>query len=243
MRIGIIILSVFIFSGCFQAQYRLPHPKVEGLTQAQQMTLIQSRARKINSLTALVEVSIDTPDLSGTLQIICVYERPGRLHLSASKGVFLSDRAIFELTFTRSHFRFDQFDEDGNLDRFNGRLEDFPKDHPTMAGLFWVRESIFLPGSMLGGKSPEGAHIKLSLDKNTLAVRRAILTPPDELETQYKITYDDYRKFGKAPEEIYVPFLVTVTEPSEGFEMIGRVLQLEYNQPIDEEAFGVLEDA
>lgn len=207
-----------------------------------QLSLVRSRAREVRTLTALVEVALDTPRRSGTIEILSVYERPGRLFLSASRGFLLSERPLFELTFTRTHHRLDLFEEDEGIRRHEGRLEDFPLEHPDLSGLFWVREAMFLPGDLIGGKTRDGAEVELELDPETLAVLAATLRPPDGSSTIYRIQYDDYRRVGTSAESVILPHEVRVMDASGDFRMAGRVVRVEANEELPPDSFGILED-
>lgn len=249
-----IILAGFLLFGCKTATERDPFPLLGPLSAAERLALVEARAAAARTLAATVQVSMDSKELSGSFEVICLFEDPGRLHMSASKGLLFSSQPVFEVTFLPESYRLAFANDEGEMETAAGPLEDFPEQHPQMAELFWLREVMFRPGqinqgakkaafeppesasgratnpSRLRGLTREGARIEYEIDPATLRVEKAVLRPPDR-SAALEIAYSDYRRV----DQVFIPFRVEVRGPE--FHMLAAVGELEANQPVSREVF------
>ena len=62
---------------------------------------MRSRANAVRAISALVQVAMESDEISGSFDIVVLYRRPGLLRFQASKGILVASRPIFDLTFTR----------------------------------------------------------------------------------------------------------------------------------------------
>src|SRR5207249_4595632 len=106
-----------------------PFPVVGPLPPGEARAVLERRAAAVHSLYALVRVAMDARELSGTFDVACRYERPGRLRMSAFKEVLLGSHPIFDAVFTPDGYRV-ELPAEGGTERRRGRLEDFPADLP-----------------------------------------------------------------------------------------------------------------
>ncbi len=250
-RRSALILATLLPMGCKSSPERDPFPPLGPLTAAERLALVQARAAAARTVSAVVQVSMDSKELSGSFEVICLFEDPGRLHMSASKGLLFSSRPVFEVTFLPESYRLAFAKDEGEMETAAGPLAAFPEQHPQMAELFWLREVMFRPGrvaraasfesgdgstgsaagsSRLSGLTPEGARIEYEIDPATLRVDKALLRPPDR-SAALEIAYSEYRRV----DQVFIPFRVEVRGPE--FHMLASVGELEANQPVSREVF------
>ena len=250
LRIALFVFSVggaaFLGLGC-QAQRSWPFAAVEATSPEQVAEIVRARARSITTLWARVQVEVESKRFSGAFDLASIYRRPGALHMVAFKGLLLSSRPIFELTFTETEYRL-VLHEENSTTRTTGPGRRFTTDHPDLARLYWLRELLFLAGECLpdarvsraaagdpwtmDGQTRDGARVRFALDPKTLGVVTATIEPPDG-SGPLEVRYRDYDKLG----DVYVPSRVEASSHDRQFSMVGVVTDLEVNVEIDDDIF------
>ena len=250
LRIALFAISVtsaaLLALGC-QAQRNWPFEAVEASSPEAVIDIVRARARAINTLWARVQVEIDSQKFSGAFDLASIYKRPDSLHMVAFKGLLLSSRPIFELTFTGTEYRLVLYEEDSTT-RTAGPSTRFTTDHPDLARLYWLRELLFLAGECLpgaelsraesggpwtlDGETRDGARVRFRLEPKTLGVVAAAIEPPDD-SGPVDVLYQDYEKVG----DVYVPSRVEASSRDRQFAMVAVVAELDVNVEIDDEVF------
>jgi hypothetical protein len=173
--------------------------------------------------------------------------------MAAYKDVLLSTYPVFEVTFNDRAYYLRLHRRDEEPEEASGPARDFPERHPELAELFWLRSTLFVPGDLqsvagvgsgggaesallVRGTSGDGVPTVYRLERGTLAVRSARLSPPGE-RAPIEIRYDDYRLIAGVP----IPHAVDVRREDGGFRMRGAILDLELNGRLDADAFTVPE--
>jgi len=232
-----------------------PFPVIGPLPEGEAARVLDARARAVRSVYAVVRVSIDGQEFSGTFDVASSFQWPDRLRMSAFKDVLLGTRSIFDLAFKDGAYAFVlQAEEKAELRR--GVLDRFPDENPRMAALFWMREALFLPGSSLGDPGVQGVRVidpgspttpgraeslissgaraEWIFDPATLEVRNARIHPLGDAGP-IAITYGGYRAVSGA----FIPGDVRIEDPQEGFLMRAILRDLELNPDLDPSAFDI----
>lgn len=244
------VLTVIVSQvSCQDSRKPLPFPPVGPLAPDDQIDLIRTRYSTVRSLWAVVQVAMESGELSGSFEVVSVFSRPDQLHMSAFKGLLLSSRPIFELTFASGKYCLVLHHENGDVEESRGNIESFVSRHRDMAELFWLRQLMFLPGEVnkvtgpieklpegnsliLKGVTIDGAQVRSQLDPQTLAVLSSSLTPPGS-ESTYEIHYADYREI----DGLFIPERIDVKSPEIGFWMNAVVGEMEVNGTVDPSVF------
>ena len=245
---SIIYLCVVWNTGCGSAEKVWPFPPHGPLTGERRLELVGRRVAAIRAVAALLQVTLESGKKSGSFEVAVVYERPARLRLVASRGMLLSSVPVFDLIIVppRYHLTLYGEGEDGEPEVFSDSLHRFPGRHPDMAGLFWIREVLFLAGEGIGlqlsnvaagsggepvrvrGRTSDGADVEYLLDDATSAVLSASLRIPASGK-RFSIEYADYR----ATDDVYIPQRVEVHGDDGAFSLEAVVIDLEVNQPAE----------
>jgi hypothetical protein len=243
-------LTVIVSQVSCQCSRRpLPFPPVGPLAPDDQIDLIRTRYSTVRSLWAVVQVAMESGELSGSFEVVSVFRRPDQLHMSAFKGLLLSSRPIFELTFASGEYCLLLHHEDGGVEESRGEIESFVSRHRDMAELFWLRQLIFLPGEVnkvtgpieklpegnsliLKGITVDGAQVTSQLDPQTLAVLSSSLTPPGS-ESTYEVHYAEYREI----DGLFIPERIEVKSSKIDFWMNAVVGEMEVNGAVDPSVF------
>lgn len=237
-------------AGCGSAEKVWPFPPHGPLTADQRLDLVRSRVAAIRTVAALLQVTLRSGKNSGSFEVAVVYERPSRLRLLASRGMLLSSVPVFDLIIAPPRYHLTLHGEEGEPEVFSDSLDRFPDRQPDMAGLYWIREVLFLAGEgidlrlpegdrssggkaiRLRGRTSDGAELEYLLEEETSAVLSASLRVPSTGK-RFRIDYDDYR----ASDEVYIPQRVEARDDDGEFALEAVVVDLEVNRPLEPDSF------
>lgn len=246
---GALLLFSVAGPGCAERRHEWPFPRLGPLPVERGLEALLARSRAVRTLSALLRVALDAEDLSGTLDLACVFRRPGDLHLAAYHGILIASRPVFELTVSGGRYRLVLHGREGPPEVSAGASSDFPRDHPEMAGLFWIREALFLPGEVDGdgmtldgqpaadgtfvarGRLRNGARVVWTIEPETFAVVGADVSPP--AGEALHIDYLDYHQ----SDGVIVPSRVEAHGADGRFGMLAVVRDIEVNGDVPADVF------
>ena len=246
-----VLLGALALSACRPPQpfpserLPLPHAKIASQTWHNRVEVLRERGKLLENLTGIVQVAIDSPGMSGSVDVIVVHEEPDRTHFQIVKGLRLDARPLYDLTLAGSRYRLVTYDENQNETTSAGAVEDLEDKHPEIALLTWMRDLMFLPERHatrgFAGECPDALTlgwattdraILYELDCETLAVLGLETVTSHKLE----LWYAAYRPVLPA---LHLPFRVAARAPAGWCYMEAVVVEAEINGEIPEGVFDI----
>jgi hypothetical protein len=218
-----------------------PFPPLGPLTPAEKAQVIHARTAGLQTLAAVVAMSVSGPAQPRTFEMIVNYEASGNMRFTALKDLFISTRPIFDLLFVGERYYL-TLHEDTGPHAYQGAVAHFVRDHPAFRVFLLVGEAFFLPGFDSRGQTPvfqgmsrcitrlrSGAKAEWFIRTETLEITKARVTwqqsrPPASFHLQYR----DYRKIGA----YYIPARLTLRDRQLSITTQALLKQIDINGPL-----------
>ena len=245
-----LLLVLVLASACCAPVKPSPYRAVGEVSDAEVVSILRQRTPPLGSIYAVLTMTYDGPDRSGTFDVVMNYLAPESFRFTAFEDLVLAAHDIFDLVMLGQRYavRYEQ-DDDDEPQLHEGELGALAKEHPRFSGFAWAREAMFLPGNLPAEPEPEvvrdggsievrsvlssGVPVRWKLDPETLAVDGAELTPTGEQPV--RMVYADYEQRGSR----ILATTVRFEDPARGVVIAGELDELELEPELSADDFAL----